>query len=47
MEGLIVHGPSSYAYGVAGPQEIAQLTGKEILQAISTVACRSRRFRRL
>ena len=34
MEGSIVHGPSGYAYGVAGPQEIAQLTGKEILQAI-------------
>ena len=30
----MVHGPSGYAYGVAGPQEIAQLTGKEILQAI-------------
>jgi uncharacterized protein (TIGR00369 family) len=34
MEGSIVHGPSGYAHGVAGPQEIAQLTGKEILQAI-------------
>ena len=29
-----MNGPSGYAYGVAGPQGIAQLTGKEILQAI-------------
>jgi uncharacterized protein (TIGR00369 family) len=29
-----VNGPSGYAYGVAGPQEIAQLTRKEVLQAI-------------
>ena len=29
-----MNGPSGYAYGVAGPQEIAQLTRKEVLQAI-------------
>jgi hypothetical protein len=34
MEGIDCARTVWYAYGVAGPQEIAQLTGKEILQAI-------------
>jgi uncharacterized protein (TIGR00369 family) len=34
MEGSIVHGPSGYAYGVASLEQIAPLTGREILQAI-------------
>ena len=29
-----MHGPSGYAYGVASPEQIARLTGREILQAI-------------
>src|SRR5260370_33231015 len=34
MERSIVHGPSGYAYGVPTPEQIARLTGREIMQAI-------------
>lgn len=29
-----MHGPPDYTYGVASPEQIARLTGREILQAI-------------
>jgi uncharacterized protein (TIGR00369 family) len=34
MESLLMDGSSAYWYGVAKPEEIAQLTGKQILQGI-------------
>jgi uncharacterized protein (TIGR00369 family) len=34
MESFLMDGSSAYWYGVANPEEIARMTGKEILQAI-------------